>query len=92
MPKIISSTALRNGYSEVSEWCHASQEPAFVTRNGAGDLAVMSIDAYEQMSSRLDLYDALSAGRRDIACGNSHPAREGIARLRAKHGLTESDA
>ena len=43
MPKIISSSALRNGYNEVSDWCREHQEPVFVTKNGAGDLAVMDI-------------------------------------------------
>ena len=52
MPKIISSTSLRNEYNDVSAWCHESAEPAFVTRNGAGDLAVMSIDAYDDLLRR----------------------------------------
>ena len=55
MPKIISSTTLRNGYNEVSAWCREKQEPVFVTKNGVGDLVVMDIESYEQLMARLDV-------------------------------------
>ncbi len=87
MPKIISSTALRNGYAEVSAFCHETQDPVFVTRNGAGDLAVMSVEAYEQLTDRLDLYDRLEEGHRDAVEGRTHPARDGVRSLREKYGL-----
>ena len=83
MPKIISSTSLRNEYNEVSTWCHESAEPAFVTRNGAGDLAVMSVDAYDDLFARAALYDKLLEGRADAQAGRTRPARDVIASLRA---------
>ena len=84
MPKIISSTSLRNEYNDVSTWCRESAEPAFVTRNGAGDLAVMSIDAYDAMAARASLYDKLVEGRADVRCGRVRDAREAIGDLRAR--------
>ena len=84
MPKIISSTSLRNEYNEVSTWCRETAEPAFVTRNGAGDLAVMSIDAYDDLSARASLYDKLLDGRADVQRGCVRDAREAIADLRAR--------
>ena len=51
MPTIISSTKLRNEYNAISEECHATDRPVFVTRNGNGNLAVMSIDAHEHLVS-----------------------------------------
>ena len=84
MPKIISSTALRNEYNDVSSWCHDSAEPAFVTKNGAGDLAVMSIGAYDDLASRASLYDKLLEGRADVQNGRVRDAREAIGELRAR--------
>jgi prevent-host-death family protein len=45
---IKSSTALRNDYLNISKLAHESQEPIYVTKNGDGDLVVMSIEAFEQ--------------------------------------------
>ena len=87
MPKIVSSTDLRNGYGDLSTWCHATNEPAFITRNGAGDPAVMSIQAYDDMAARLEMYEFFDAGRRDIAEGRTIPARSHISELREKYGL-----
>ena len=44
MPKITSSADLRNKYNEISSFCHTYNEPVFITKNGKGDLAVMSIE------------------------------------------------
>ena len=48
LPKIKSSADLRNNYNEISTFCHTYPEPIFITKNGKGDLAVMSIEAYER--------------------------------------------
>lgn len=48
MPQIRPITDLRNT-NEISEICHARQEPIFITKNGYGDLVVMSIETYEKM-------------------------------------------
>ena len=55
MPNIRSSADLRNKYNEISLLCHKYQEPVFITKNGKGDLAVMSIEAYEKLAGRLEL-------------------------------------
>lgn len=52
MPTIKSSADLRNNYNEISTYCHNYPEPVFITKNGKGDLAVMSIEAYEELTSR----------------------------------------
>ena len=87
MPKIISSTTLRNDYNGVSSWCHETTEPAFVTKNGAGDLAVMSMDAYEQLVSRIALYEKLAEGWRDVQEGRVRPAQEVLDDVKQKYGL-----
>lgn len=50
MPTIKSSADLRNNYNEISTFCHSYSEPVFITKNGKGDLAVMSIEAYEELT------------------------------------------
>ena len=66
MPTIRSSADLRNGYNEISSFCHQYGEPVFITKNGKGDLAVLSIEAYEQLLGRFELYGLLQEGLDDI--------------------------
>lgn len=87
MPKILASTELRNSYNDVSTWCHHTGEPAFVTKNGAGDLAVMSVQAYDELMVRLDMYEFIEKGRKDVAAGSVAPAQSHIEELRERYSL-----
>ena len=69
MPVIRKSADLRNNYSEISEFCHNYREPIFITKNGQGDLAVMSIAHYEELIGRLELYQAIQIGLNQIENG-----------------------
>jgi len=69
MPAIRKSADLRNNYGEISEFCHSYREPIFITKNGQGDLAVMSIAYYEELMGRLNLYQAIQVGLNDIENG-----------------------
>ena len=53
------STALRNEYNAISELCKRKQEPVFLTKNGEGDLVIMSIEAYKYREEMLDLREKL---------------------------------
>jgi PHD/YefM family antitoxin component YafN of YafNO toxin-antitoxin module len=70
MPVIRESADLRNSYSDISEFCHKYREPVFITKNGEGDLAVMSIETYETIIGKLELYRLLDEGLNDIKNGN----------------------
>ena len=61
MPTIRSSADLRNNYNEISTFCHNYPEPVFITKNGKGDLAVMSIETYEELTSRFELYSQINS-------------------------------
>ena len=53
MPNIRPSADLRNNYKEISAFCHEYSEPVSITKNGKGDLVVMSIEVYEQLKGKL---------------------------------------
>ena len=52
---IKSSTSLRNDYGTISDLAHDEAEPIYITKNGEGDLVVMSIEAFEQREESLKL-------------------------------------
>lgn len=84
MPTIRSSADLRNNYNEISTFCHNYTEPVFITKNGKGDLAVMSIEAYEEITSRFELYGLIKEGLDDMADGNTRPFYDAMSDLRSR--------
>ena len=58
--------------------------PVSITKNGKGDLAVLSIEAYEQLLGRFELYGLLQEGMDDIETGNTRPVSEALSDIRAR--------
>jgi prevent-host-death family protein len=50
---------LRNNFNKISDICHHDGEPVYITKNGKGDMVVMSIALYEQQQNQLELYQNL---------------------------------
>ena len=84
MPTIRSSADLRNSYNEISPFCHNYSEPVFITKNGKGDLAVMSIEAYENLVGKFELYGLIQEGLTDIAEGKTRPFSEAMSDIRSR--------
>lgn len=85
MPQIRPITDLRNT-TEISELCHARREPLFITKNGYGDLVVMSIETYEEMVETAHTDAAISEAEREYAAdGVLLDAREALSSLRRRH-------
>ncbi|WP_461256410.1 type II toxin-antitoxin system prevent-host-death family antitoxin [Treponema sp. R80B11-R83G3] len=82
MPAIRKSADLRNNYSEISEFCHNFREPIFITKNGQGDLAVMSIETYEELMGRLELYQAIEVGLNQIENGETISEEEMLKHIK----------
>jgi len=59
MPIIRPISELRNRAVEISKLCHSEDQPVFITRNGKGDMVVMSQAHYERLQSLLELYQNL---------------------------------
>ncbi len=89
MPNIKSSTDLRNNYNDISTFCHESREPVFITKNGQGDLAVMSIETYEALSGKLELYRLLDEGRAAVKAGKKRPLHEIMKDI--KRGISDGE-
>ncbi len=78
-------TDLRNT-TEISELCHAKEEPLFITKNGYGDLVVMSIETYEKLLQNLSIDDAIFAAEKEVEEGGElQDARKALTTLRRKH-------
>lgn len=81
MPVIRPSSDLRNGYNEISEYCHTYSEPVYITKNGRGDLAVLSIEAYERLVGKYELYHLLEKGLAEIEAGEVYDAQDVFAEI-----------
>lgn len=85
MPQIRPITDLRNT-NEISDICHAKKEPVFITKNGYGDLVVMSIEAYEDILETAEADAAITEAEAELEKdGQLHDARTALASLRRKH-------
>lgn len=85
MPQIRPITDLRNT-TEISELCHAKKEPLFITKNGYGDLVVMSIEAYEELIETARTDAAITESETEFEKdGVLLDARESLSALRRKH-------
>ena len=88
MPKICPIKDLRNT-TEISEMCHQNNEPIFITKNGYGDLVVMSIETYEKYLAKLELYQKLAEAEEQIKNGEILLDGEKVfEKLREKYGNT----
>lgn len=71
MPIIRPISDLRNKSMEISEICHKEGQPVFITKNGKGDLVVMSQAHYERVHNSLELYQKLEAAEAMDANGET---------------------
>ncbi len=70
MPTIKPISDLRNKANEISELAHKLNEPIFITKNGKGDMVVMSMAQYAQLQLKLDLFGKLAVAQSQIAAGD----------------------
>ena len=83
MPNIRPISDLRNNSNEISEFCKATNEPVFITKNGVGDMVVLSIEMYERQEAQLELYAKLAEAEAEVSsCANSADFFEYAKKLR----------
>lgn len=85
MPQIRPIKDLRNT-TEISELCHQLKEPVFITKNGYGDLVLMSMETYEKKMAQIELYQKLGEAEMQLKSGEKlADGEEVINRLREKY-------
>lgn len=81
------STALRNEYSAISDIAHEADTPIYITKNGEGDLVVMSIEAFERREEVWKLRAKLAAAEQARLSGQPAVSlEESRKRLEAIYG------
>lgn len=83
MPVIVPVRDLKDT-NRISELCKSEKRPVFITKNGYGDMVIMSMDYYEEAMGRNAVYAKLEEARADIAAGRVKPLRKVFASQRAK--------
>ena len=86
MPNIIPIRDLKNT-SAISELCKKNNEPLFVTKNGYGDMVIMSMETYEEKMALLDVYEKLIVAEEECKYGHTIDAKESLKKLREKYGI-----
>ena len=71
MPVIKPISDLRNKANEISQMVHNADEPVFITKNGEGDMVVMSLTHYAKLQKKLELLNKLSAAQAQHAAGDT---------------------
>ena len=89
MATIRPSSDLINKYNEISEFCNKHNEPVFITKNGIGDLVVLSNAEYERLSGGYELNCLLNEGMEDVKAGKGRPASDVFADLGRKIDIYE---
>ena len=69
MPIIKPVSDLRNKTNQISDLVHKSHEPVFITKNGEGDMVLMSLATYGEIERTLDLYGKLAVAEAETAKG-----------------------
>ena len=83
MPQIIPIKDLKNT-SEISEMCHKTEEPIYVTKNGYGDMVIMSMEVYELTMKQLTMYRDIEISEEQMATGQVKDARAALKETRKK--------
>ena len=83
MPRIIPIRDMRDT-TKISEMCNATNEPIFITKNGYGDMVVMSMATYEQQLARVDMYTRIMEGQAQADRGELLDGPAPLAQVRGK--------
>ena len=86
MPQIIPIKDLKNT-SEISDMCHKTEEPIYVTKNGYGDMVIMSMEIYESTMRQIAMYRDIEISEKQVEAGLVKDARTALRETRAKYGL-----
>ena len=85
MPQIRPVSDLRNNFSEISRTVHETREPVILTKNGYGDMVVMSYDEYQSIEYEMGVTRELRAAELESESAAERPTHDEVmAGIRAK--------
>ena len=73
--------------THISELCHTADEPIFITKNGYGDMVLMSMELFEASRKKWEKYSEIELSEKQIKAGKTKDARKALGDLRKKYGL-----
>ncbi len=86
MPQIRPIRDLKNT-TEISNLCHEVREPIFITKNGYGDMVIMSMETFEKSNFLNNLYDKLAIAEADLKAGRVSDIDVAISDIRKQYDL-----
>ena len=86
MPQIIPIKDLKNT-SEISEMCHRTDEPIYITKNGYGDMVIMSMENFERTMDRIKMYEDIEKSEQQIQEGKVKDAKNSLSSMRKRYDL-----
>lgn len=86
MPEIIPIRDLKNT-NAISQRCHEAQEPIFVTKNGYGDMVIMSMETYERQQVMSEAYAKLAVAEAQHEAGMGRPLADVLKETSQKYEL-----
>ncbi len=86
MAQIIPIRDLKNT-TAISEKCRSSREPIFITKNGYGDMVLMSLEVYNELFAEIRLSHELKSAEEELKRGEGLPFEEFAANVRKKYEL-----
>lgn len=87
MATIRPSSDLRNRYNEISDFCNKNNEPVFITKNGTGDLVIMSNAEYERLCGKYEFQHLLNEGLENAKTNSGRLAKDVFADIERKFGF-----
>ena len=86
MPVIVPVRDLKDT-NRISELCNSEKRPVFITKNGYGDMVIMSMAYYDEAIGRNAIYAKLEEARADVVSGRVKPLKKALARQRSKFNV-----
>ena len=86
MPRIVPIRDLKNT-TAISTLCHEEEEPIFVTKNGYGDMVIMSMEVFEENKKLWSMYRDIELSEEQIKDGKTKDAKKALKSVRGKYGL-----
>lgn len=86
MPQILPIKELKNT-AIISEMCHKADEPIYITKNGYGDMVLMSIELFETIQKKWSMYSDIEVSEHQIKEGKTKDARKALSDVKEKYGV-----